>query len=149
MEGGTLSVFGTRLFPGGVHPREGENGKAVNGGNAIRELPAPPRVVIPLQQHIGAPAKPLVKKGDRVLVGQKIGDAGGFMSAPVHASVSGTVVDVQTALLANGTAQMAVIIDNDFQDEWVPLTPAEHPENLSAAESVSGCSAGVSGAHSS
>ena len=134
MEGGTLSVFGARLFPGGVHPREGENGKAVNGGNAIRELPAPPRVVIPLQQHIGAPAKPLVKKGDRVLVGQKIGDAGGFVSAPVHASVSGTVVDVQPALLPNGTAQMAVIIDNDFKDEWVPLTPAEHPETLSAAE---------------
>ena len=127
-------MFGTRLFPGGVHPQEGENGKAVNGGNAIRELPAPPRVIIPLQQHIGAPAKALVKKGDRVLVGQKIGDAGGFMSAPVHASVSGTVVDVQPALLPNGTAQMAVIIDNDFQDEWVPLTPAEHPENLSAAE---------------
>ncbi|MCH5286010.1 MAG: electron transport complex subunit RsxC [Christensenellaceae bacterium] len=134
MEGGTLSVFGARLFPGGVHPREGENGKAVNGGNAIRELPAPPRVIIPLQQHIGAPAKPLVKKGDRVLTGQKIGDAGGFVSAPVHASVSGTVVDVQPALLANGTAQMAVIIDNDYKDEWVQLTPAEHPETLSAAE---------------
>ena len=134
MEGGTLSVFGAHLFPGGIHPHEGENGKAVNGGNAIRELPAPPRVIIPLQQHIGAPAKATVKKGDRVRVGQKIGDAGGFMSAPVHASVSGTVVDVQPVLQANGVAQMSVIIDNDFQDEWVPLTPAEHPENLSAAE---------------
>ena len=127
-------MFGARLFPGGVHPHEGENGKAVTGGYAIRELPAPPRVIIPLTQHIGAPAKALVKKGDRVLVGQKIGDAGGFVSAPVHASVSGTVVDVQPVLLANGTAQTAVIIDNDFQDEWTPLKPAEHPETLSAAE---------------
>ena len=87
-------MFGTRLFPGGVHPHEGVNGKAVNGGNAIRELAAPPRVIIPLQQHIGAPAKALVSKGDRVLMGQKIGEAGGFVSAPVHASVSGTVVGV-------------------------------------------------------
>ena len=134
MEGGTLSVFGARLFPGGVHPKEGENGKAVNGGNAIRELPAPPRVIIPLQQHIGAPARPLVKKGDRVLVGQKIGEATGYVSAPVHASVSGTVVDVQNALLANGTAQEAIIIDNDFQDEWVQLKPVEQPETLTAAE---------------
>lgn len=127
-------MFGARLFPGGVHPQEGENGKAVNGGNAIRELPAPPRVVIPLQQHIGAPAKALVKRGDRVLIGQKIGEAGGFVSAPVHASVSGTVVDVQNALLANGLAAPAVIIDNDFKEEWVPLKPAAHPETLSAAE---------------
>lgn len=134
MEGGTLSVFGTRLFPGGVHPQEGENGKAVNGGNAIRELPAPPRVIIPLQQHIGAPAKPLVKKGDHVLAGQKIGDASGYVSAPVHASVSGTVVGVEAALLPNGLTAPAVIIDNDFKDEWVKLTPAAHPETLSAAE---------------
>ncbi|MGN0777679.1 MAG: electron transport complex subunit RsxC [Aristaeellaceae bacterium] len=127
-------MFGSRLFPGGVHPHEGVSGKRVNGGNAIKELPAPPRLVIPLQQHIGAPAKAVVSKGDRVLKGQVIGEAGGFVSAPVHSSVSGVVVDVQPCLQANGTEVMAVIIDNDYQDEWVELHPAEHPETLTAAE---------------
>ena len=127
-------MFGARLFPGGIHPHEGVNGKAVNGGNAIVELSAPPRVIIPLQQHIGAPAKALVQKGDHVKIGQLIGEAGGFVSAPVHASVSGTVVDIQPCLLANGLQAPAVIIDNDYQEEWVALTPSEHPETLSAAE---------------
>lgn len=134
LEGGLFSVFGSRLFPGGVHPHEGVNGKALNAGNAIRELPAPPRVIIPLSQHIGAPAKALVKKGDLVKVGQKIGEAGGFVSAPVHASVSGKVVDIQPCLLSSGVSVDAVIIDNDFKDEWVELTPAARPEMLSAAE---------------
>ena len=59
-EGGLLPVFEKKLFPGGIHPKEGTNGKAVNGLNPIRPLEAPPRVIIPLQQHIGAPAKALV-----------------------------------------------------------------------------------------
>ena len=127
-------MFGSRLFPGGVHPHEGENGKAVNGGNAIKPMPAPARVIIPLSQHIGAPAKALVQKGDRVLMGQKIAEAAGFVSANVHASVSGRVADVQPCMGANGTITPAVIIDNDYQDEWVELTPAANAESLSAAE---------------
>ena len=87
------------MFPGGTHPHEGVNGKAVNSGNAIRELPAPARVVIPLSQHIGAPCKPIVQKGDLVLAGQKIGEAGGFVSAPVHSSVSGKVVGIVVGVL--------------------------------------------------
>ena len=124
------------LFPGGIHPHEGKNGKSVNGLNAIQTLPAPARVTIPLSQHIGAPAKCLVKKGDRVLLGQKIGEAGGFVSAPVHASVSGTVASVDTITLANGSSVQAVTIDNDGQDEWAPLTPAAHPEAMAAADFV-------------
>lgn len=127
-------MFGARLFPGGIHPHEGVGGKADNGGNAIRELPAPPRVIIPLQQHIGAPAKALVQKGDHVKIGQLIGQAEGFVSAPVHASVSGTVVDVQPCLLASGVQSPAVIIDNDYKEEWVELTPTAHPETLTPAE---------------
>ena len=127
-------MFGTRMFPGGVHPHEKVNGKAVNGGNAIVKLPAPPRVIIPLSQHIGAPAKALVKKGDLVKVGQIIGEAGGFVSANVHSSVSGKVWDIQPCLLASGTAVPAVIIDNDYKDEWVELTPAANPESLTADE---------------
>ena len=127
-------MFEKRLFPGGIHPKEGENGKAVTGLLPIRPLDAPPRVIIPLQQHIGAPAKAVVSKGDHVRIGQKIGEAGGFVSAPVHASVSGTVYNVQDALLANGTMVPAVIIDNDYQEEWTELHPSDHPETLTAQE---------------
>jgi electron transport complex protein RnfC len=111
------------LFPGGIHPREGANGKAVNSGNAIRDLAAPKRVTIPLSQHIGAPAKPIVEKGERVLVGQKIAEAGGFVSAPVHASVSGRVVEIGTAPMPSGLRVPAIVIDNDFQDEWGSCIP--------------------------
>ena len=126
--------FIKKSFHGGVHPAEGINGKEVNRLNAIRELEAPPRVIIPLQQNIGAPAKVNVSKGDRVRIGQVIGVAGGFVSAPVHASVSGTVVDIRDCMLANGKMAPAVVIDNDYEDEWIELTPSDHPESLSAAE---------------
>ena len=121
-------------FPGGTHPHEGRGGKAVTAGLPIVEAPQPSRVAIPLQQHIGAPCKPLVSKGDTVKVGQMIGEPAGVMSAAVHASISGTVVDCQPCILANGTQQMCVIIDNDFQDEWVALTPTANPESMSVQE---------------
>lgn len=127
-------MFRKKMFPGGMHPHEGVNGKAVNSGNAIRELPAPQRVVIPLSQHIGAPAAALVKKGDAVLMGQKIGEAGGFVSAPVHSSVSGKVVGIENVEIASGAVVPAVVIENDFQDNWVELHPSDHPETLTAAE---------------
>ena len=134
MEGGPPSVFRKKMFPGGMHPHEGVNGKAVNSGNAIRELPAPQRVIIPLSQHIGAPAVALVKKGDAVLMGQKIGEAAGFVSAPVHASVSGKVIGIENVEVANGTVVPAVVIENDFQDTWCELNPSDHPETLTADE---------------
>ena len=127
-------MFRSHLFPGGIHPKEGMNGKAVNSGNAIMDMPAPARVSIPVSQHIGAPAKVCVKKGDRVLVGQMIAEAGGFVSAPVHSSVSGIVDEIRPCTLASGVVVTAIVIDNDFQDEWVPLQPAEHPETLNAKE---------------
>ncbi len=127
-------MFEKHMFPGGIHPAEGINGKAVNGLNPIRPLEAPARVIIPLQQHIGAPAKAVVSPGDHVRIGQVIGEAGGFVSASVHASVSGTVHAVQDALLPNGTMTPAVIIDNDYQEEWVELHPSEHPETMTAQE---------------
>lgn len=90
-------------FPGGIHPQEGVGGKAATAGLPIVEAPQPSRVAIPLQQHIGAPCKPLVQKGDLVKAGQKIGEPTGFVSAAVHASVSGKVVDVIPCIVANGT----------------------------------------------
>ena len=123
-----MSLF--HLFPGGIHPAEGINGKAVTATLPIVEPKQPSRVAIPLQQHIGAPCKPLVAKGDLVKVGMMIGEPVGFVSAAVHASVSGKVVGVQPCITANGTQQNCVIIDNDFQDTWVDLTPIAHPEQL-------------------
>ncbi len=123
-----MSLF--HVFPGGIHPREGINGKAVTCALPIEELPQPSRVAIPLLQHIGTPCKSLVVKGDKVKVGMMIGEPVGFVSAAVHSSVSGTVVDVQPCILANGLQQPCVIIDNDFKDTWVELTPVAEPDKL-------------------
>lgn len=125
-------MSGSRMFPGGVHPREGVNGKAVTGISPVQLAAVPSRVIIPMQQHIGAPCKCVVSKGDYVRVGQVIGEAAGFVSAPVHASVSGTVVAVAPCVLANGHTSEAVIIDNDFTDTWVELKPVSEPEKLDA-----------------
>ncbi|MBP3540228.1 MAG: electron transport complex subunit RsxC [Clostridia bacterium] len=121
-------------FPGGIHPHEGKGGKAATAGLPIVEAPLPSRVTIPLQQHIGAPCKPLVQKGDYVKVGQMIGEPVGFVSAAVHASVSGTVVDVMPCIVANGTQVNAVVIDNDHTDTWEDLTPVQNPEAITAQE---------------
>ena len=110
MEGGPPSVFRKKMFPGGMHPHEGVNGKSVNSGNAIRELPAPQRVIIPLQQNIGAPATALVKKGDTVLMGQKIAEAGSFVSAPIHSPVSGKVKAVVGVRQSNGQMGSALVM---------------------------------------
>ena len=125
-------------FPGGIHPQEGVGGKAATAGLPIVEVPQPSRVAIPLQQHIGAPCKPLVQKGDTVKAGQKIGEPVGFVSAAVHASISGKVVDVLPCIVASGTQVNSVVIDNDFQDTWVDLHPVD-PEKLNAKELADLC----------
>ena len=79
---------------------------------AVRMTP-PTEVEIPMSQHIGAPAKPVVKVGDKVFVGTLIGEAGGFVSAPVHSSVSGTVKKIQNFLLSNGRTCESVLIESD------------------------------------
>ena len=99
-------------FFGGVHPNDK---KYLSCEMAIEQLPAPAQVVIPMSMHIGAPCKPLVKKGDYVKVGQKIGDNTG-LCVPVHASVSGKVLAVEARPHSNGTNVMSVVIENDFQD---------------------------------
>ena len=99
----------TFRFSGGIHPK-GQKGQTEY--LPVREFPAPDTVVIPLSQHIGAPCKPLVKKGDPVTVGQKIGDGEG-LCVPVHASVSGTVTAVEPRPHPNGTMVQAVVIAND------------------------------------
>ncbi len=120
-------------FPGGIHPHEGLNGKSATAVQPIVEPLQPSRVVIPMQQHIGAPCQCLVKKGSHVTVGMKIGEPTGFVSSAIHSSVSGVVVDVQQAVMANGQQVESVIIDNDFKDKWAELHPVENPDALDPA----------------
>lgn len=84
------------------------------------DFPLPQSVIIPMSQHMGAPCKCIVKKGDKVTVGQKIGDTDAFMSAPVHSSVSGTVTDIEQFLLANGAVCEAAVIETDGLQEVCP-----------------------------
>lgn len=80
---------------------------------AIERMPVPNKVILPMQQHIGAPCTPIVKVGDTVAVGQKIGDSDKFISAPIHASISGTVTAVGDVKLANGIITKGVTIESD------------------------------------
>ena len=118
-------------FFGGVHPNDK---KSLSSEMAFEILPAPQQVVIPMSMHIGAPCKPLVKKGDLVTVGQKIGDNTG-LCVPVHASVSGKVLAVEARPHPNGTNVMSVVIENDFQDTLCEdIVPRENVEELSGEE---------------
>ena len=92
MAAGKIVTIETRRFAGGIHPHDRE--KPRTRGLAIETLPAPARAVVALQQHIGAPAKAIVAKGDTVARGQPIAEAGGVVSVPYHAPVSGKVVAV-------------------------------------------------------
>ena len=103
-------------FFGGIHPKEK---KELAEHKAVQVFPEPDILVIPMAQHIGAPCKPLVKKGDSVTMGQKIGDNEG-LCVPVHASVSGTVKAVEMRPHTSGTTMMSVVIQNDHQDTLCP-----------------------------
>ncbi len=83
-------------------------------------LPPPAQVILPMQQHIGAPCTPVVQKGDHVYLGQVVGDSDAYLSAPVHASVSGTVADVTEIMLTGGQMTAAVVIDSDGKMEPDP-----------------------------
>lgn len=98
---------------GGVHPAENK----LSAASPIREASLPKQAVFSMFQHIGAPAKPVVKKGDVVKVGTMIAEAGGFVSAPVHSSVSGTVSKVDVVIDASGTRRQAIFVDVNG-DEW-------------------------------
>ena len=98
---------------GGVHPAENK----LTADKPIRDAMLPKQAVFSMFQHIGAPAKPVVKKGDKVKVGTLLAEAGGFVSAPVHSSVSGTVSKVDSVLDASGTRRAAIYVDVEG-DEW-------------------------------
>lgn len=110
--------MGLATFKGGIHPFEG---KELSEDKPICTL-APiqgEEMVYPLSQHIGAPAKPLVAKGDQVLKGQIIAEAGGFISANVLSSVSGTVKGIEPRLVANGAMVQSIIVENDGEEKAI------------------------------
>lgn len=125
-----------KFIRGGMHLNHQKN----TAECASEVMPAPKTVYIPLSQHIGAPANPVVKKGDSVFVGTLIGEAGGYVSAPVHSSVSGTVNDVKDLTIGNGTLQKYVIIDSDGKMEKDPeLKPFKIKNFADLAEAAKQC----------
>ncbi len=120
-------------FVGGVHPYEG---KELSKDKPIKEILPKGDLVYPVSQHIGAPAKPIVQKGDRVLVGQKIAEAGGFVSAPIYASVSGTVKGIEKRRLATGGMCDSIIVENDGLYEEAPRLTTKPLEELTTQEKI-------------
>ena len=116
-------------LPGGIHPPEH---KAQSLQLPLGELPLPPVLVIPLNQHMGTPAQPVVQVGDRVLAGQLIGAADGIFSANTHASTSGIVIAIEARTVAHpsGMTSESVVIEPDGKHEWTALTPCENYRSL-------------------
>ena len=105
-----------KTFPrGGVHPEENK----LSADKPIQDFPMPKQIIVPMGQCLGAPAECIVKKGDRVLTGQLIGTAKGFVSANVHSPATGTVAKVDVVMDHTGYYKPAVFIDREDQDEWV------------------------------
>ncbi len=126
-----------KTFVGGTHVPDS---KERTCSLAIKHPAIPQTLIFPMSQHIGAPATPLVKKGDKVKKYQKIGEASGFVSAHVHSSVSGEVLAVEERLTANGSMAMSVVIENDFLETECTLPDVS---KMSLAECVR--EAGVTG----
>ena len=119
---------------GGIHPKA----EKITAGKGIVSLPIPGEVWIPLSQHIGAPAKALVAKGDKVVVGQRIAESGGFVSANIHSSVSGTVLKVDNVVDASGFARPAIVIkvEGDEWDSSIDRTETVVRENSMSAKEI-------------
>lgn len=120
-------------FVGGIHPYDG---KDLSKDKPIKEVLPKGDLVYPLSQHIGAPAVPIVQKGDRVLAGQKIAEAGGFVSASVFASVSGTVKAIEPRRVVTGDNVMSIVVENDGLYEEVQYPPARPLEQLKREEII-------------
>ncbi len=120
-------------FLGGIHPYDG---KDISKDKPIKEILPKGDLVYPLSQHIGAPAKPIVEKGDRVLTGQKIAEAAGFVSAPIYATVSGTVKAIEPRRVVTGDSVMSIIVENDGLYEEVEYAPVKPLDDMSKEEII-------------
>lgn len=114
--------MGLKTFKGGVHPYEG---KELAKDAPIAIVLPKGDLVYPLSQHIGAPASPIVAVGDKVLKGQKIAEAGGFVSSPIYASASGTVKAIEPRRVAVGDMVNSIVVENDGEFSEVTYTPCE------------------------
>ena len=114
--------MGLLTFLGGIHP---DDGKALSKERPIVPVQAGDKLYFSLSQHIGALAKPLVQKGDRVVRGQRIAEAGGFVSAPVYSSVSGTVMGISPMRMPGGNLTDCIVVENDHQMEEMDYQPAD------------------------
>lgn len=123
----------TFTFKGGIHPYDG---KDLSKDKPIREIVPVGDMIYPLSQHIGAPAKPIVSVGDRVLAGQKIAEANGFVSSPIYSSVSGTVKSIEKHLTVTGDLCDSIIIENDNLYEWGELLPVKPIEDMTRDEVI-------------
>lgn len=120
-------------FKGGIHP---PYNKEYTNEIALRKADAPKVVYIPLQQHIGAPAKPIVEVGDNVKLGQKIGEAQGFVSSNIHSSVSGKVIAIEQHDIPGGKG-LCIVIENDFKEELhESVQPKGDLENLDSKDII-------------
>ncbi len=120
-------------FLGGVHPYDG---KDLSKDKPIKEVLPKGDLVYPLSQHIGAPANPIVKKGDHVLTGQKIAEAAGFVSAPIYATVSGTIKAIEPRRVVTGDNVMSIVIENDGAYDEVEYPPVKPLEEMTREEVV-------------
>lgn len=120
-------------FTGGIHPYDG---KDLSKDKPIKDILPKGDLVYPLSQHIGAPAVPVVKKGDHVLTGQKIADAAGFVSAPIYATVSGTVKAIEKRRVTVGDNVNAIVIENDGKYKEVDYGECKPLEELTKEEIV-------------
>ena len=123
--------MGLLTFKGGIHPNDG---KSLAKDQPITQILPKGQLVYPLSQHIGAPATPVVKKGDRVLKGQVIAEAGGFVSAPVYASVSGIVKGLEQHFNPAGSKVECIVIENDEEYKEVEYEPVKPLSELSNDE---------------
>lgn len=123
--------MGFLTFKGGIHP---DDGKALSKDKPIAELLPGKELRFPVSQHIGAPAKPIVEKGDKVLAGQKIAEAGGFVSAPVYSSVSGTVKAIEPHFNTTGTKVNCIVVENDGEYRQAEHAPAKPLDKLTKDE---------------
>ena len=122
-------------FLGGIHPYDG---KDLSKDKPIADMLPKGEMVYPLSQHIGAPATAIVAKGDRVLAGQKIAESGGFVSAPIYSSVSGTVKTIEPRRVVTGDMVDSIIIENDGMYEDVGFYP-EMPLDKMEKEDIIHC----------
>lgn len=120
-------------FTGGIHPYDG---KDLSKDKPIKAILPKGDLVYPMSQHIGAPAAPIVQKGDRVLTGQKIAEAGGFVSAPIYATVSGTVKAIEPRRIVTGDSVMSIVVENDGLYEEVAYGAVKPFEELTKEEIV-------------